>query len=259
MKNVIFYLVIIALIVLLIWSLFFRKREVLEITTTKVITTAPLHRKYTDSSGVNHSVFDISKTKVTSKQAKNTSILILDSTAKLLNIEKEKVKSITQINITTKDSLLQAKKEIDQLTSRRKDSYNDEFVSIDYLYPRDSAMGGIFGFKYNQKLNIVEHEEYKKFLFIKYNYKNLLDISSRDKRSNINGVERLTVEPKQKEFFVKLQGIINNGKFDINSTNTGVGLQLDFKRFTLQGDYLYDLNTGEKFPLIQLRINILSF
>lgn len=257
MKNLFLYGVIVILISLLVYSWFFRDKKVEYKDSTKVSpqVEAPLVKKYTDPKGDNHSVYDITK----NVGKKEDHIPMIDSNILKLNIERDKVREITEISLIAIDSLLQAKKDIDRLSKTRRDSYIDEFVSLDYTFNPDTAIAGKFGFSYRQKLNIIKHDEYKKFLFLKYNYKSLIDISSQDKRSTIEGVNNITILPDEKNTYIKLQAVANNLKFDLNAITTGVGIQIDFKRFSIIGDYVYDLNTREKYSLIQLRTNLIKF
>lgn len=207
----------------------------------KLVTNAkaPLASTHIDSNGVKHSTFNT--TSLINKAPVAVSKGLLDTITKdLNNVKPGEVTSYDLISARAEANGLKAK--VDSLQKKLAFAYSDSFLKLRYnpsngIDPNDH---GTFDFLYNIRLKSVGYTKGLKILGVPFGSQQAyVDVSSKDTRATIEGLEHLTIAPKQPPFILNLQAAGNYSFID-RQFQFGPALQLDAKHFSLEGVAYYN-------------------
>lgn len=216
----------------LLWLLLKPGPAIVPIRTRVINETPTKVKEYTDANGDHHIVYLPAVVSQEDLRDPEVALGIIDTSAMLLNIAREQIISVKKLATVTKDSLLQAKMEVNRLQQKIA-KYQDKFVQLAYNY-NDST----FSYTGNSELTITDYRKRKWFLAPNKTY---VDISSTDPRTKINGFRTLTVEPRVKSFGATLSA---SSMYEIGDGTLGVGgkATVNLGRLGINGSYLYNPN-----------------
>ena len=163
---------------------------------------ATIIAKKVDKNGIQHTIVDetnniLPANLIASNQGYD--VAFVDSLIGVTDIQKKEIVSLTQINQTISGKNLKAVAVLDSFKNKTY-SYNDKNLYVSFTPDQDSNKVGLFNYKYNQNLNVIQYNRKKWLLGAEKSY---IDISSNDTNSTINGVKKLTVLRKDKSFGAK--------------------------------------------------------
>jgi hypothetical protein len=215
-------------------------------------TATTIIKRYVDSTGASHIQINADENKIKQEDiikgvSKNPTIV--DTTAQVLKIAKDKIIELTKIN--SQLVALNLKAHRDTTKGSTKYVYRDKYADLSFN-PIDTT----FGFKYNLDLVITKFTKRSGFLGL--NRINVLDFSSQDPRVSIQGVQHYSVEQNDPNFGAKLQ---IKGQFNIKTKDITPAIvgEINYKRFSLEGNYFYNLNTNQRTPTVSLKYDLLKF
>ncbi|OOQ57135.1 hypothetical protein [Mucilaginibacter pedocola] len=221
---------------------------------------ATIINHYLDTNSRQHTVIAADENKLPAKWYKNGTAIsggLVDTVTKALNIAKKQLIEITRIAGTVRAEKLKAERKYDSL-QRITYFYKDKYLQLSFrpaLKNSDTTDNGEFSFRYNDSINIVKYWKRKWFLGAKKNY---IDIFSNDARTTINGVDRLIVEQHKPDLEISLQMTGNYAPYR-HLFYFGPGVQLNFDRFSVIGDYHYDFSARNWQPSVATRFDIVKF
>lgn len=222
---------------------------------SKIETKATIIERKVDRFGVEHVIIDAKENTYSKDDVKGSKIEgLLDTTALTIGIQKKQILELTKVISRATANNLKAKYVIDSL-KRRVSTYEDKYVKLTYTPNISDSTAGVFDFSYDAELMIVKYNKRKWFLAPNRAF---IDISSKDPRMKIQGVDRFVLEQRAKKFAVSLQAVsfYNGGD---NTIGAGGGANIRFGRVNLQPTYLYFPRTAVWRPTLQFNYDILKF
>lgn len=258
MKKLIPYLLIALLLGVVIW-LISRPAKIQYLDKTAK-QDVPKVREYTDANGNVHNEYDATNNTVSRKDVRNPNIPlgIVDTSAMLLKIARTQIIQVTKIASTTKDSLLQAKFEINQL-KKRIVRYQDAYVDLSYTPDADTAKAGTFAFRYNNQVTVTQYQKRAKVLGLPIGVKkSFIDIMSNDPRTQINGLKSLSIEQTAPYFGLRIQAGANVNP-QTGSYGFGPAARIDLGRLSLQGNYTWYPQSDRWRPSINANYDLIRF
>lgn len=178
----------------------------------------------------------------------------IDSLLNESQINKNLITSLMKINTITQAKNIKAVKVIDSL-QKVSFEYKDKDVYLSYTPSSDTSNDGLFSYKVNTGLNIVQ---YTKRNWLGNNPKNFIDLSPTNRNSYIDNVQKLTIVPEVDNFDIKINGKIQYDSFN-KDFNLGPSLRLRFGNTTLVGDYLYNTNFNKFGPKLGIEQQLIGF
>lgn len=222
---------------------------------------------YTDTQGTEHFVVNDSKitTIIQNEKSATAAILepIIDKLASQIGIDSKDIKSSTTISTETSANELKLQKELDSL-KKTIYTYHDDYLSLavkpgsDYDSSTYLGSNPTVDFSYNADLNITQYNKRNKFLGLPIgSLITYTDISSKDKRTTIKGVNTFTVKQKEPTYGLRLQGV---GGYNLNSNSFFGGPSLRFDAGKTSVRFLYSYNTLTKSwsPTLAAEVNLIS-
>jgi hypothetical protein len=181
-------------------------------------------------------------------------VAYVDSLISVTDIQKKQIISLMSINQTIQAEKLQAVQVIDKYKKRIYE-YQDSNLYVSYTPDIDSAKAGMFGYKFNQDLNIISYNK-KKWLLGRDRY--LMDISSTSKYSTINSVKKLTIPLPEKSFNIRLTA--KSVYMPVNG-NYGVGASIKLKvdKVSVTGSQLYFPRSQKWIPVPGVEFDLLNY
>lgn len=218
-----------------------------------VITATRIVKQYVDGNGANHT--QIQPKEMTKQQAKNfleNDTYVNDTLVKALNIANNKITELTRINA--------------EVTGESKGKVEDPGNSQSIVKGQDKYFSWAYNpvdtnldWKYNLDLNIAGYNERKKVFGLRIGDKEYFeDLSSPDKRLTIKGVERY-IKPVVKPDFAFRLSIISRYNLTTGSGRVGPNAELDYKRFTVGGSYVYVPGLDRWEWVIEPKFRLVSF
>ncbi|MCX2486616.1 hypothetical protein [Pedobacter sp. MR2016-24] len=222
-----------------------------------IVAEATIIAKKFDKNGAEHTIVDetnniLPANLIASNQGYD--VAFVDSLISVTDIQKKEIVSLTQINQTISGKNLKAVAVLDSFKNKTY-SYNDKNLYVSFTPDQDSNKVGLFNYRYNQNLNVIQYNRKKWLLGAEKSY---IDISSNDTNSTINGVKKLTVLRKDKPFGMKLTA---KSVYLPQSNKIGMGaqLRLRYKRTTISGSNYYFPTNQKWIPVIGLEYDLLNF
>ena len=218
---------------------------------------ATIISKKVDKQGIEHAI--ISETNNLLPQnlmiaEQGYDVAFVDSLIINTEILKKEIVSLTQIKQTVEAKNLHATVVIDSL-KKMKYEFQDSNIYLSYEPAIDSTKTGLFAYRYNQDLNIIQYNRKKWFLGADHNY---MDISTNDKNATINGVRKLSILQEPKTFGVTLTAksvlLPQTGSY-----GAGLQLRVRYKKVTATGSNLYFPATAKFIPVIGLEFDLLNY
>lgn len=193
--------------------------------------------------------------RTTIKENPNVSLGGVDTTVKILAIQRDQIEYWKELALTIAAKNLKAQSKYDSL-GRLVRYYKDKYVSIAYHYPSvlDTTDKGTFD--YSQNLVVTGTQYFKKkFLWVRYNP--IVDIYPDDPHATINSLRSLTITPNPSPFSFKA-GI--KGIYDFKSHSITPLLQAQFGvgNFDLGGGYYYNTKLQEARPVLSAAYNFVN-
>ena len=223
----------------------------------QVQTKAAIITRKIDKFGLNHVTIEEGKNVLPRSAINNVavSVGILDTTAMAIDILKKQVVSLTVISSGLEVKNLVAEKVLDSL-KREIYIYNDRYVSLKFKPADTLNKEHTFDFKYNAELNYVEYWK-KKFPIIG-SKRAYIDVWSNDKRTTINGVDRLKIEQKEPQFGLRVQ---MRSIYSLTSEKlfVGPGLSFDLKRYNVLGYSYYNVNDSRWIYAVGVNYDLIRF
>lgn len=241
-----------------IFYLHYSKVKTIDSTAKDYVNAeATIISKKVDKQGIQHAI--ISETNNLLPQnlmiaEQGYDVAFVDSLIVNTEILKKEIVSLTQIKQTVEAKNLHANVVIDSMR-RKKYEFQDSNIYVSYEPSIDSSKTGLFAYRYNQDLNVIQYNRKKWFLGQDHNY---MDISTNDKNATINGVRKLSILQEPKKFGVTLTAktvlLPQTGSY-----GAGLQLRIRYKKITATGSNLY-FPTVEKFiPTIGLEFDVLNY
>jgi hypothetical protein len=259
MKKYIPYLIILALACVIAWLLS-RPAPISGLVSNEQKETPKPTREYTDANGNKQSEYDATDNTVSRKDVRNPNIPlgIVDTSAMLLKIARTQIIQVNRIASSTKDSLLQAKWEINQL-KKRIVRYQDKYIDLSYTPDADTTKAGTFAFRYNNEVTVTQYHKRAKVLGLPLgSRKTYIDIMSNDPRTKINGFKSLSIEQESPIFGLRIQAGTNYNP-QTGSIGVGPAARFDVGRFSVQGNYTFYPESERWRPSINATYDLIRF
>lgn len=218
-----------------------------------VSTAAKIVKQYVDGNGANHT--QVKPKELTKQQAKDfieNDTYVNDTLVKALNIANNKIAELTRINGEISG---ESKGKVEE-PGNDKSIVTGEDKYFSWAYnPVDTTLG----WKYNLDLNIGGFNERKKIFGLRIGDKQYFeDYSSPDKRLVIKGVERYIKPVVEPDWAFRLS-VITRYNLTTGSGRIGPNAELDYKRFTLGGSYVYVPGVDRWEWVIEPKFRLASF
>lgn len=231
---------------------------VLPLKTVEATAEAKIIAREVDKKGIEHVITEQTNSVLPKGMFINPSTeedkRTIDSLLNDSKVKKDLIQSLTQVNYTTQAKNIQAIKVIDSL-KKSSFTYKGKDIYLSYTPNIDSTKAGLFDYKLNQSLSIIQ---YRKGNWLGINPKDYLDISSDDPNTTINSVKKLTIESKSDNFSLDVSGKAGYSFYD-KDFNTGPGIRIRLGKTTLTGDYLYNTTRTKFYPWVGIERKLFSF
>jgi hypothetical protein len=259
MLSKIFNAVCLFVAVAAVACIFFNKTNVRipDVDRVAVVAEAKLISKKLDKNGLEHTIVEETNNVLPRNlllSGEGYDVAYVDSLLAVTDIQKKQITSLATINQTVHAKNLQAVIAIDNL-SRKKYEYQDSNLYVSYTPDVDTAKVGLFGYRFNQDLNIISYNS-KKWLLGKDRY--LIDISSTSKYSTINSVKKLTVPLPENSFNLKLSAKTVYLPVDGNY-GVGASVRLKVDRLAVTGSHLYFPRAQKWIPVVGVEFDMLNY
>lgn len=236
-------------------------KETSKTVSTKAIETiaeAKVIAKEVDKKGIEHTIVEQTNNNLPKELFLNPKTdedkKTIDSLINNSKVKDNQITSLLQVNYTSQAKNLQAVRVIDSL-KRTSLVYTDKDIVLSYTPDTDSTKIGLFSYKFNQQLNVVQ---YTKGGFLGLNPKSYLDISPGNINTTINNVKKLNIEVKPKTFGISLDGKANYN-FLNKDFNAGPSVRLRVGKTTINGDYMYNTTDTKFHPWLGVSRELISF
>lgn len=249
MRNRIFTALLAVAVVVLIYLLLAKEKKegntdfndvVKEYVTVEVEKVV----KQVDSKGFDHAVIEDKENVIRSlKELNDSSKMQVDSLTKLLNIKDRQLKNWVSYSATLEDSLVSATKVNDSLFR-----YSGKNIKIEFL----SGDKPSFNYSYDATVNYAEYWKRDWFLGKKKHY---IDFWIEDEKARINGVKRVSIQPRDKSFGISL----NAGGLYTDRLNIGFDAEIKTGKVYSTGGYYYDILQEKWRPVIGVKFRLLEF
>ena len=246
MKKVPYYIILV-LVCLVLWLWLKPTKQPINLPIGVAPTSEPtIIKEYVDKEGKSHIVYLPVKVTQSDLRDENKPLGIIDTAAEALNIAREQIISIKKLVAITKDSLLQAKIQLNKL-NQKVARYEDKFIALSYNYS-DST----FAYNANTEATIVDYM--RKSWFLGKN-KTYVDVSVANGTSSL---KTYTIEPKQYKNTFTLSG---SSLYDLNDNHLSLGgkVTVDIGRVGINGSYLYQPSLKIWKPYIGLDFRVGGF
>lgn len=260
----------IALIGVTVWAFSERSKKadaIAQLSSAKKTNNAAasLVKKFTDPDGVNHSVFKEPNKPLSPKDIKNGTAVIskgkLDTISKSIDIKSDQVEYWIKVAYASEARALRAERAVDS-AGRVSSFYKSKFIELNY---RPALVGdtintnGYFDYRYNVDLAVTKYSQRKKILGLKIGEKErFIDFASNDKQATISGMNTFSVKQNEPAFSAALQAVSRYNLYT-KTIAPGIGIQLAYKRLSLQGDYIYNSDLKKMPFVVGARYNLFSF
>lgn len=220
---------------------------------SRVSIATRIVKEYVDRNGLNHTV--VVPAAVSRQQAKDflrNDRYVNDTLVKALNIAREKISELTRINATLAGSSKGKPDEPGNALSVVRGS--DRWMSWNYN-PADTTLKWL----YDLDLQMVGYSKRKKFLGVGVGEKVYYeDYFSADDRIKIKGVDRFTKAIERPTVALRLNG---TGRFNMTTGQAyiGPGIEIDYRRVTLGGNYVYSLQADRWGWIIEPKFTLIRF
>jgi hypothetical protein len=263
MRNIKFYIIIIALLALgcfLGAKLYHTDKKVKLYETekakqkTEILIGAKEIQRKVDSSGLETVMFDITKNALAPITPSTNTRGIIDTTAMALDIRTKQLKQVLVVKSSLEAENVKLKKQLDA-AKRPYYTYSGDGLDLTFTPPNDIDTFARADFKANINIKATQYWKRSWFLGAK---KSILAVSSDNPRFKINSADYVEFEQKQPTFGLRIQANTSYS-FDSGELGFGPAVRFDAGRFSFQGRYSKFPNDPKWKPSVNASYDILRF